>query len=126
MPVIDHKWLEGDAGSQILHSVRSDKRLKSFGILEKPTLAAPYTLYDEASFKVVVLGNAFCGKTSFLEAICQRKTSAEKNEYIMTPGIQISHLYWPCKMADRDKFVMFNLGKLAALLDTTIQFELFQ
>ena len=119
MPVIDHKWLETDAGSQILHAVKSDKRLKSFGILEKPTLAAPYTLYDEASFKVVVLGNSFCGKTSFLEALCQRKTAS--NEYNMTPGEEVSVQTWSPRFQSFEMLLRFkrntNQPSLLALQD---------
>ena len=87
------------------------------GVLEKPTLAAPYTLYDEVSFKVLILGNSFCGKTSFLDAICQKKavTSDSGTEYVETPGIHITRVYWPCKIASREKFVMFNLGSNAFL-----------
>jgi hypothetical protein len=124
MSKIDFSWFNSDAGLNILQSVKQNDKLKRFGLLEKPTLAAPYSQYDEVNYKILIIGKSFCGKTSFLDTLCQSKTAAlnienESNNYDETSGIHITHLYWPVKMLQIEKFIMFNLsmwdvGKLAS------------
>ncbi len=97
----------------------------NLGLLEKPTLAAPYSQYDEVNYKILIIGKSFSGKTTFLDTLCQSKTNASSNfendseNYDETSGIQITNLYWPVKMLKIEKFIMFNLsmwdvGKLAS------------
>jgi GTPase SAR1 family protein len=91
--------------------------------LEKPTLAAPYLHYEEVNYKVLLVGKGSCGKTSFIETICSPKTyisslrsdaddinDSGNHFYPETPGIQITHVYWPVKMANFEKFLMFDLA----------------
>jgi hypothetical protein len=105
-----------------------DYKLKNnfgiIGLLEKPTLAVPYSQYDEVNYKILIIGESFSGKTTFLDILCQSKTNSPNFEndcynYDETSGIQITHLYWPVKMFKIEKFIMFNLsmwdvGKLAS------------
>lgn len=59
-----------------------------------------------------------------MDSLCQSKTSKANTEndstdYDETSGIHITHLFWPVKMYQIEKFIMFNLsmwdvGKLAS------------
>ncbi len=73
----------------------------------------------------MVIGKSFSGKTTFIETLCQAKPpldlldTEDSKGYVETPGILVTHLYWPVKMFQVEKFVMFNLsvwdvGKLAS------------
>lgn len=118
MSLIDFSWLQSDSGKKILHSIFQNGRLKNFGLLEKPTIAAPYTQYQEVCYKILLIGKSFSGKTCFIESMfnsnqtelsLNTKKSTEKS-YCETPGINVTHLYWPVKMQNYDKFLMFNLS----------------
>ena len=92
--------------------------------MERPALSAPYLHYEEVNYKVLLVGKGSCGKTSLIETLCPSKTSmsslrsatgndaseTSKNCYPETPGIQITHLYWPVKMVNYEKFLMFDLA----------------
>ena len=56
-----------------------------------------------------------------MDTLCKSKTSKANTEtdYVETSGIHITHLFWPVKMYQIEKFIMFNLsmwdvGKLAS------------
>jgi hypothetical protein len=90
------------------------------GLLEKPPLAPPYSQYEEVDFKVLLIGKSFCGKTTLLESLCLNKsTTFGQDSYRETPGIEITHIYWPVKLVSGEKFFVFDLamwdcGKLAS------------
>ena len=116
MAQFDYNWIDTDVGSQIISSVRLNKKLKTFGLLEKPTLAPAYSAYKEASYKIALIGNSFSGKTTFVDAICHQQKSQDPNskdpDYVETPGVNVTHIFWPCKQLNQDnKFLMFDLCK---------------
>lgn len=91
MSKIDLNWFKTDIGTSIMQSVKTNGKIKNFGLLEKPALSAPYSQYEEANFKVLILGKSFCGKTAFVESLCFSNSSSfykstETEKYIETPG----------------------------------------
>jgi GTPase SAR1 family protein len=89
-------------------------------LLEKPPLEPPYSQYEEYNFKVLLIGKSFCGKTTLLESLCLNKsTTFGQDAYKETPGIEITHIYWPVRLVNSDEFFVFDLamwdcGKLAS------------
>ena len=82
-------------------------------------MAAPYTQYQEVNYKIMLIGKSFSGKTCFIESMCNSKQTDSSSSnalapsdksYRETPGISITHLYWPIKMQSYDRFLMFNLS----------------
>ncbi|CAF0711664.1 unnamed protein product [Brachionus calyciflorus] len=120
--LIDRTWFKSDLGSKILQNFRHKEKIRNYGLLEKPTLSSPFSQYEEVNFKILLLGKSFCGKTTFIQSI----TSSNNEEYIETPGIQITHLYWPVKMVDSDKFLMFNLAFWDMGKSASIKYEYIQ
>ena len=97
MSQIDVNWLKSETGAKILQSIFHDGRLKNFGLLEKPTIPSPYSQYQEACYKVILIGSSFCGKTTFLESLtCPRAANTNSlvgqeflsgtKKYSETPG----------------------------------------
>jgi len=128
MSQIDSNWLESDFGSKIFQSILQNGKLKNFGLLEKPTLASPYNQYQEVNYKIMLIGKSFCGKTTFIDSMCNGKQTSSslntnftnKKDYCETPGISVTHFYWPVKVKTNVQFLMFNLamwdvGKLCSL-----------
>lgn len=120
MSAIDFSWLQSDSGSKVLSSILQNGKLKQYGLLEKPTLSAPFTQYQEVNYKIMLIGKSFSGKSSIVESLCNKKLSTSscfasnsnsvEKGYSETPGISVTHLYWPVKMQNYDKFFMFNLA----------------
>jgi hypothetical protein len=98
MSQIDVNWLKSETGARILQSILHDGRLKNFGLLEKPALASPYSQYQEACYKVVLIGSSSCGKTAFLGSLTCPKAADTSSllsqeshgtrKYSETPGKQ--------------------------------------
>jgi REM2 and Rab-like small GTPase 1 len=117
MTLLDFEWLKSNVGKEILQSVKDEGRLKAFGLLEKPTLASPNNHYEEVPYKIVIIGKEFSGKTSFLNSLCKSRFNSAlltdedgSNKYKETPGIHVTHLYWPVKVTRHDRVLMFNLA----------------
>lgn len=94
MSQIDFSWLQSDTGAKILQSVQQNGKLKNFGLLEKPTLASPFTTYQEVDYKIMMIGKSFSGKTSFIESLSNKKQNvsslntiiSREKTYCETPG----------------------------------------
>ena len=122
MTKLDLNWFSTDAGAQILQAFKQNGKLKKLGLLEKPAFAPQYSQYEEIGFKILLIGKSFCGKTTLIESLSQNKRAsldADITDYRETPGIDITHLYWPVKIQNTDKLFVFNMamwdvGKLAS------------
>jgi len=62
------------------------------GLLEKPTLSAPFTQYQEVNYKIMLIGKSFSGKSSIIESLCNKKPNetltlnSNASNYCETPG----------------------------------------
>ena len=112
MAYIDFNWLNTDVGKQILQSVQHNNKIKKFGLLERPSLPPSYSHFEEMKYKIMLMGKTNVGKTAFVESLCRNSENINKNNssYYETPGIHITHLYWPIKLVNIEKFIMFNLS----------------
>ena len=115
MASIDFNWLSTDVGRQILLSVQCNNKIKKFGLLERPSLPPTYSHFEEMKYKIMLMGKTNVGKTAFIESLCRHNENSSNNNnngnnYYETPGIHITHLYWPIKLVNIEKFIMFNLA----------------
>jgi GTPase SAR1 family protein len=109
MAFIDFNWLSSDVGKLILQSVQHNNKIKKFGLLERPSLPTSYSHFEEMKYKIMLMGKSNSGKTSFIESLC-RSNEAFNGNYGETPGIHITNVYWPIKLVNIEKFIMFNLA----------------
>ena len=110
MAFIDFNWLNSDVGKQILQSVQNVNKIKKFGLLERPSLPPSYSHFEEVKYKIMLMGKTNSGKTAFIESLCNNSESNNGTNYYETPGIHITQLYWPIKLINIEKFIMFNLN----------------
>ena len=117
MSIIDLEWLKTDLGHKALESVKLNGKLKNFALLEKPTLS-PAFQFKDINFKISIIGKNYTGKTSFVNSLCfnnyntslfREDNVSDTSVYFETPGISITHVFWPCKLAtNNNKFLMIN------------------
>lgn len=94
MSQIDFSWLQSDTGAKILSSVQQNGKLKNFGLLEKPTLASPFTQYQEVDYKIMLIGKSYSGKTTFVDSLSNKRHNVSSlnpmipmdKTYCETPG----------------------------------------
>lgn len=112
MSFIDSNWFNTDIGKQIFQSVHHNNKLKRFGLLERPSLPTAYSSFEEVSYKILLIGKSNCGKTAFIESLFKSNQNLSRTtiNYGETPGIHITNIYWPVKLINVDKFIMFKLS----------------
>ncbi|XP_067049386.1 ciliogenesis and planar polarity effector 2-like isoform X1 [Acropora muricata] len=102
--IVQFKWQETPEGREFLGGILHRNRRKSFGLLETPSLP-PQLSVETASFKIVLTGKPGVGKTSTVAKLLGQEVP---KFHIETPGIQTSVVYWPVKLKDSQKVVMFK------------------
>lgn len=104
--LLDLKWYQSPAGMEIISSLqREDMSHKTFGLLEHPSLPSIVTA-EEVQYKIMLVGKNGVGKT----ATATNLTGYSPMEnYYETPGIQVWQTYWPARIRQLNKVVLFNL-----------------
>lgn len=105
--VLDLDWMSSSEGRQILICLqhRSGLKLRQFGLLENPYLPSHLSV-DEECYKIFLVGKSGVGKTSTVARLTGAEVPQSHNE---TPGLQISHLYWPGRIKSSNRTVLFKL-----------------
>ncbi|KAL8601904.1 hypothetical protein ACOMHN_020639 [Nucella lapillus] len=105
--LLELEWLRSNEGSQLLNCLlhRSGTRLRQFGLLESPPIPSHLNV-EEVSYKVMLVGKTGVGKTSTVAKLTGNDVPLTHSE---TPGLQTSRVYWPGKIKQLGKTVLFNL-----------------
>ncbi|KAI0238330.1 Ciliogenesis and planar polarity effector 2 [Lamellibrachia satsuma] len=101
------EWHMTDEGREVMMSIvhRNRRKKRSFGLLERP-VRPPVMSADEYEYKVFVSGKSGVGKSAAVANLCGSDIPTVHSE---TPGIQTSIVYWPAKIVDINRVVMFKL-----------------
>lgn len=104
--LLDLKWYQSPAGMEIMSSLqRGDMSHKTFGLLEHPHLP-PMVTAEEVQYKIMLVGKNGVGKT----ATAANLTGYSPMEnYYETPGIQVWQTYWPARIRQLNKVMLFHL-----------------
>lgn len=100
-----HDWQTTPEGKEILSCLftRNKQSLRTFGLLESPPLS---NHIEEVRYKIFVSGKSGVGKTSTVAKLTGHDISKSNIE---TPGIQTSLCFWPAKVTDINKVMLFRL-----------------
>lgn len=103
--LLQFDWHNTGEGREMLSCIftRNKQRMKTFGLLERPPLS-PHV--EEASYKLFVAGKSGVGKTATVSKLTGNELPKTHFE---TPGIQTTTCYWPVKVTDLNKVVLFKL-----------------
>lgn len=102
--VVQFKWQDTPEGREFLGGILHRNRRKSFGLLEAPSLP-PQLSVETVSYKIILTGKPGVGKTSTVAKLLGQEIP---NFHVETPGIQTSVVYWPTKLKESQKVVMFK------------------
>lgn len=103
--IVQFKWQETPEGREFLGGILHRNKRKSFGLLEAPSLP-PQLPVENVSYKIFLTGKPAVGKTSTVAKLLGQEISSY---HVETPGIQTSVIYWPAKLKENQKVVMFKL-----------------
>ncbi|XP_007905417.1 ciliogenesis and planar polarity effector 2 [Callorhinchus milii] len=95
--------LSADSREHLTSILRRNKR-KMFGLLERPVLP-PKALTDTACYKIFLSGKSGVGKTATVAKLAGSEISSTHYE---TPGIQTRIVYWPGKLKETGRVIMFS------------------
>jgi len=101
------EWYLSEEGQNVLSSLRhkhTNKR-KAFCLLEKP-IHMPTVSPDVFEYKIFLSGKSGVGKSSMAATLSANDVSFEYHE---TLGIQKSTVYWPAKIVEVGKVLLFKL-----------------
>lgn len=103
--LLQFDWHNTGEGREMMSCIftRNKLRMKTFGLLERPPLS-PHV--EEASYKLFVAGKSGVGKTATVSKLTGNELPKTHCE---TPGIQTTTCYWPVKVIDLNKVVLFKL-----------------
>lgn len=102
---LNHDWYRSQDGREIISSLlqRNSSTRKTFGLLEKPNVP---TQVEEVTYKVFLVGKSGVGKTSTVAKLSGNQIPISHSE---TAGIQTTTVYWPGKIQQFNKIIMFKL-----------------
>ncbi|XP_052819461.1 ciliogenesis and planar polarity effector 2-like [Mya arenaria] len=102
---LQHDWQTTGEGHDMLSClfIRNKQRLRTFGLLERPPLAAHL---EEARYKIFVAGKSGVGKSATVAKLTGHDIPKTHME---TPGLQTSTCFWPGKIIDVNKVTLFHL-----------------
>ncbi|XP_014665016.1 PREDICTED: REM2- and Rab-like small GTPase 1 isoform X2 [Priapulus caudatus] len=105
--LLQYDWYKSWEGRESLLSIlhRNMHHRKLFGLLEEPLLPVQFSSSD-VQYKIFVSGRSGVGKTSALAKLSGNEVPTMHSE---TPGIQTQVVYWPAKLVQTNKIVMFRL-----------------
>lgn len=107
--LLDMEWLKGSPeGREMISSVleRNQLKRKTFGLLEKPVISQHVTADTEVKYKLFFVGKSGVGKTSTVAKLSGNSLPSMHSE---TPGIQTTTIYWPGKIKQLNRSVIFQL-----------------
>ncbi|CAH1775570.1 unnamed protein product, partial [Owenia fusiformis] len=84
---------------------KTTQQRKTFGLLERPSFP-PQAAPDLFQYKIFVAGKSGVGKSSMVANLTGHPVS---RSHIETAGIQTYTVYWPAKLIEIDKVIMFQL-----------------
>lgn len=103
--LIDFKLFNNKSCESIIAPLMKRNVRKRFGILETPTHISD--CYDGVvSYKIFVCGKSSSGKTSLISKLCGKDQVESSSE---TLGIETSVLYWPVRIIETKKTIMFKI-----------------
>lgn len=102
---LSHDWYRSQDGREIISSLlqRNLSTRKTFGLLEKPNVPA---YVEEVTYKIFLVGKSGVGKTSTIAKLSGNTIPVSHSE---TAGIQTTTVYWPGKIQQFNKIIMFKL-----------------
>ncbi|XP_036369546.1 ciliogenesis and planar polarity effector 2 [Octopus sinensis] len=114
--LLDFKWYQSKIGLEILFSLQhADGSRKVFGLLEQPNLPQTVSV-KEVEYKILLVGKTGVGKTATAANLTGHPIPENHYE---TTGIEVFRNYWPARIRQLNKVVLFNLnfwesGEMAA------------
>uniref|UniRef100_A0A8B9P9V0 Ciliogenesis and planar polarity effector 2 n=1 Tax=Apteryx owenii TaxID=8824 RepID=A0A8B9P9V0_APTOW len=103
--VVEPGWLLSPEGRQHRDAILHKDRRRIFGLLERPVLPPPLATAT-AAYKLFVSGKSGVGKTALVAKLVGAEVPAAHHE---TLGIEATTVYWPAKLRDTGRPVMFQL-----------------
>ncbi|CAH1239612.1 RSG1 [Branchiostoma lanceolatum] len=103
--LISPEWHKTPEGREYLAGILRRNRRRIFGLLERPSLS-PQQEPETVSYKIYLAGKSGVGKTATVAKLAGIEVPPTHQE---TPGIQTTVLYWPAKLVQREKVIMFKL-----------------
>ncbi|XP_037737145.1 ciliogenesis and planar polarity effector 2 isoform X1 [Chelonia mydas] len=102
--VIVPDWHKSPEGKEYLATILRKNKRKFFGLIERPVLP-PQMAADTASYKIFVSGKSGVGKTAMVAKLAGLEVSSAHHE---TTGIQKTTVYWPAKLRDSGRALIFR------------------
>lgn len=97
-------WLNSVEAREYLASIVRKNKRKIFGLLERPVLS-PQAAPDIASYKIFLSGKGGVGKTAAVAKFAGVEVPSLHHE---TTGIQTRTVYWPGKLVESGRVIMFR------------------
>ncbi|XP_043917766.1 ciliogenesis and planar polarity effector 2 [Protopterus annectens] len=97
-------WQKSSEGKEYLSSILRKNKRKFIGLIERPVLP-PQVVADIASYKIFVSGKSGVGKTAMVAKLAGLEIPSVHHE---TTGIQTTVIYWPAKLCDTNRVIMFR------------------
>eukprot|EP00051_Salpingoeca_urceolata_P011164 m.137892 g.137892 ORF g.137892 m.137892 type:complete len:241 (+) comp17010_c0_seq1:541-1263(+) len=107
MPFLKAGWTQEPEANKYLDPLFRNGCVRQWGLLQRPLISAGKHEPDVYTVKLFVAGKAACGKTSTVASLCGQNVSST---YVDTPCAAVSTTYWPAKLADTGKVVLFRLN----------------
>ncbi|GAB1602233.1 ciliogenesis and planar polarity effector 2-like [Argonauta hians] len=118
--LLDHKWYQSETGLEILFSLQhSDGSRKVFGLLEQPHLPQSVAV-EEVRYKILLVGKSGVGKTATAANLTGHPIPENHYE---TAGIEVHRNYWPARIRQLNKVVLFDLNFWSAGEMVTKKFD---
>ncbi|XP_072046638.1 ciliogenesis and planar polarity effector 2-like [Amphiura filiformis] len=102
---IQYEWYKTTEGRQYYSAIVRQGKRKIYGLLERPVFSLQVAM-ETASYKLFITGKAGVGKSSTVAKLTGQSVPTTHNE---TPGIVTSVAYWPAKLKESGKIVLFKL-----------------
>ncbi|KAM7139108.1 ciliogenesis and planar polarity effector 2 [Macrochelys suwanniensis] len=102
--VIVPDWHKSPEGKEYLATILRKNKRKFFGLIERPVLP-PQMAADTASYKIFVSGKSGVGKTAMVAKLAGLEVPSAHHE---TTGIQTTTVYWPAKLRDSGRALIFR------------------
>uniref|UniRef100_A0A6I8NVW6 Ciliogenesis and planar polarity effector 2 n=1 Tax=Ornithorhynchus anatinus TaxID=9258 RepID=A0A6I8NVW6_ORNAN len=97
-------WHRTAQGQEQLAALLRRTRQRPCGLIERPVLP-PQVAADTASYKIYVSGKSGVGKTALVAKLAGLEVPVAHHE---TPGIQMTVVYWPAKLQDSNRILIFR------------------
>ena len=98
-----HESPEGQSALTCLRNPVTAIPKKIFGILERPAWPPAF---QQIHLKLALVGKSGVGKTSLVSLLSNQRQESVPGE---TPGVRVTNVYWPAKVANEQRVLVFNL-----------------